>query len=91
MGVFNIAHNKEVLEALNPCYAIQFIVDNRGVAFIALGSIVPAFTGAEALYADMGHFGKRPIRVAWFAIAFSALGLSYMGQGATRVHLEFQV
>jgi KUP system potassium uptake protein len=81
MGVVNIVNNPEVLAALNPWYAIQFIVNNKGIAFIALGAIVLAFTGAEALYADMGHFGKRPIRVAWFAIAFPALALNYMGQG----------
>ena len=81
MGVVNIVRNPEVLAALNPWYAIQFVLANRSIAFIALGAIVLAFTGAEALYADMGHFGKRPIRVAWFVIAFPALALNYMGQG----------
>ena len=82
MGVVNIVRHPEVLAALNPWYAIQFLATNKWIAFVALGAIVLAFTGAEALYADMGHFGKRPIRVAWFAVAFPALALNYMGQGA---------
>jgi KUP system potassium uptake protein len=56
--------------------------ENRMIAFVALGAVVLALTGAEALYADMGHFGKRPIRVAWFLIVFPALALNYLGQGA---------
>ena len=82
MGIVNIVQRPEVLAALNPWYAIQFMVANKSVAFIALGAIVLAYTGAEALYADMGHFGRQPIRVAWFAVAFPALALNYMGQGA---------
>ncbi|WP_373922068.1 potassium transporter Kup [Duganella sp. Root336D2] len=82
MGVVNIVQRPEILGALNPWHAVQFVMHNKLVAFIALGAIVLAFTGAEALYADMGHFGKLPIRVAWFTVAFPALALNYMGQGA---------
>ncbi len=81
MGVLNIAKAPAILAALNPLHAIAFLADNGMIAFIALGAIVLAFTGAEALYADMGHFGKQPIRLAWFAIAFPALALNYLGQG----------
>jgi KUP system potassium uptake protein len=81
MGVVNIIGSPAILAALNPWHALRFLVENRMVAFIALGAIVLAFTGAEALYADMGHFGKKPIRLAWFAIAFPALALNYLGQG----------
>jgi KUP system potassium uptake protein len=81
MGVVNIVQSPAILVALNPWHALRFLLENRMVAFIALGAIVLAFTGAEALYADMGHFGKEPIRIAWFAIAFPALALNYLGQG----------
>jgi KUP system potassium uptake protein len=75
----NIVQTPAILAALNPWHALRFLLDNRRVAFIALGAIVLAFTGAEALYADMGHFGKTPIRVAWFSVAFPALALNYLG------------
>jgi KUP system potassium uptake protein len=81
MGVLNIARSPAILVALNPWHALRFFIDNRGIAFLALGAIVLAFTGAEALYADMGHFGRKPIRLAWFAVAFPALALNYLGQG----------
>jgi KUP system potassium uptake protein len=81
MGVVNIVRSPAILAALNPWHALHFLYTNRMVAFIALGAIVLAFTGAEALYADMGHFGKQPIRLAWFGIAFPALALNYLGQG----------
>jgi KUP system potassium uptake protein len=81
MGVLNIARSPGILVALNPWHALRFFIDNRGIAFLALGAIVLAFTGAEALYADMGHFGRKPIRLAWFAVAFPALALNYLGQG----------
>jgi KUP system potassium uptake protein len=68
--------------ALGPQYALGFVWDNPGVTFVILGAVVLCVTGAEALYADMGHFGKRPIRIAWFAIAMPALTLNYFGQGA---------
>jgi KUP system potassium uptake protein len=82
MGIVNIAHNPVILVALNPLYALHFLTDNSGLAFVALGAIVLAFTGAEALYADMGHFGKQPIRLAWFSVVFPGLALNYLGQGA---------
>jgi KUP system potassium uptake protein len=82
MGLVNIVENPLVLRALNPMYAVEFLVHNGGMAFIALGAIFLAFTGAEALYADMGHFGKKPIRMAWFCVVFPALSLNYLGQGA---------
>jgi KUP system potassium uptake protein len=81
MGVVNIVRSPAILMALNPWHALRFLIENRMVAFIALGAIVLAFTGAEALYADMGHFGKKPIQLAWFSIAFPALALNYLGQG----------
>lgn len=82
MGVVNIIATPAILAALNPLHAFRFLLENRWIAFVSLGAIVLAFTGAEALYADMGHFGKRPIRVAWFLVVFPALGLNYLGQGA---------
>jgi KUP system potassium uptake protein len=82
MGVINIVQAPQVLAALNPLHAAAFLLENRFIGFVALGAVVLAFTGAEALYADMGHFGKKPIRLAWFIIVFPALALNYMGQGA---------
>ena len=81
MGVINIVQAPVILQALNPLHAIEFMARNRIIAFVALGAVVLAFTGAEALYADMGHFGKSPIRHAWFMIVFPALALNYLGQG----------
>jgi KUP system potassium uptake protein len=82
MGVINIAKETAILHALNPAHAFTFLFSHGMVAFVALGAVVLAFTGAEALYADMGHFGKKPIRIAWFFICFPALALNYLGQGA---------
>lgn len=82
MGTINILKAPAVLAAINPYHAFAFMARNKTLAFIALGAIVLAFTGAEALYADMGHFGKRPIRIAWFSIVAPALALNYLGQGA---------
>ena len=82
LGIFHIMGNPVILKALSPHYALLFVWDNPGVAFIILGAIVLCVTGAEALYADMGHFGKRPIRLAWFSIVMPALTLNYFGQGA---------
>ena len=82
LGLAQIAGNPAVLAALSPHYALAFLLGHPGIAFIALGSIVLCVTGAEALYADMGHFGKRPIRLAWFSLAMPALVLNYFGQGA---------
>jgi KUP system potassium uptake protein len=81
MGIINIVQEPVILHALNPWHAIEFMLRNRFIAFVALGAVVLAFTGAEALYADMGHFGKKPIRFAWFLIVFPALALNYLGQG----------
>ncbi|WP_457337883.1 potassium transporter Kup [Rhizobacter sp. P5_C2] len=82
LGLSQIATNPAVLAALSPSYALSFLLGHPAIAFIALGSIVLCVTGAEALYADMGHFGKRPIRLAWFSLAMPALVLNYFGQGA---------
>jgi KUP system potassium uptake protein len=82
MGVVNIIEAPQILWALNPLHALRFMYENRMIAFVALGAVVLAFTGAEALYADMGHFGKKPIRAAWFMIVFPSLALNYLGQGA---------
>ena len=82
LGVRHLATNLTVLEALDPRFAWYFIVQHPGVAFVGLGALVLCVTGAEALYADMGHFGKRPIRLAWFGLAMPALVLHYFGQGA---------
>ncbi len=81
MGVINIIDNPGILAALNPLHALRFLYGNGWIAFVALGAIFLAFTGAEALYADMGHFGKKPIRLAWFLVVFPALSLNYLGQG----------
>ena len=81
-GLFNVYQAPEILAALNPYYGVRFLYQNGWVAFVGLGAIVLALTGAEALYADMGHFGRRPIRLAWFTFVFPALALNYLGQGA---------
>jgi len=82
LGVNMIALNPHVLLALNPMYGVKFFMSHGMQAFIALGGVVLALTGAEALYADMGHFGKKPIRMAWFGFVLPALVLNYFGQGA---------
>ena len=82
MGLMQIIGNPTILKALSPHYALWFMLDNIGISFIVLGSIVLCVTGAEALYADMGHFGIKPIRLAWFAVVMPALVLNYFGQGA---------
>lgn len=82
LGVVQIVKNPSILLALNPYYAIKFMVASPGTTFIILGAIVLCVTGAEALYADMGHFGKKPIRIAWFSVVMPALTLNYLGQGA---------
>ena len=82
LGAWNILRYPEVLEALNPLYAVQFFVANGWHGYFALGSVVLAVTGAEALYADMGHFGRDPIRYAWLSFVLPALLLNYLGQGA---------
>ena len=82
LGVRHILTNPAVLWALSPTYALSFLMAHPGTSFVALGALVLCVTGAEALYADMGHFGKRPIRIAWFSLAMPALVLNYFGQGA---------
>src|SRR5215210_268858 len=81
-GIAGITQHPGVLRALSPSYAVEFFVAHGGTACVALGSDVLAVPGAEALYADMGHFGRRPIRRAWFFLVFPALTLNYLGQGA---------
>ena len=81
-GVANIHDSPRILLALNPFVGLLFCLHHRWLAFVALGAVVLSLTGAEALYADMGHFGSRPIRLAWFGLVFPALALNYLGQGA---------
>jgi KUP system potassium uptake protein len=81
-GLGRVAVHPEILKALSPSYGVEFFGRHFGVAFISLGAIVLTITGAEALYADMGHFGRAPISRAWFFVVFPALVLNYMGQGS---------
>jgi KUP system potassium uptake protein len=85
-GLPEIVAHPGVLKALSPIYVIRFVGSHFYVAFIAMGAVVLAITGAEALYADMGHFGRPPIRRAWFTVVFPALILNYLGQGALILH-----
>ena len=82
LGLMHITKNPAILWALNPAYAIEFLTAHPRIAFVALGSVVLCVTGAEALYADLGHFGKKPIRLAWFSLVMPALVVNYFGQGA---------
>ena len=82
LGVMHIWHDPAILLAVSPHYALGFMIDNPLVTFIILGAVVLCVTGAEALYADLGHFGKKPIRLAWFSVVMPALTLNYFGQGA---------
>ena len=82
LGVAHIGDKLSILQALSPAYALDFLLGHSRIAIAALGAVVLCVTGAEALYADMGHFGKRPIRYAWFGMAMPALVLNYFGQGA---------
>ena len=82
LGVSHIVENPAILWAVSPHYALMFMWTQPGTTFIILGAVVLCVTGGEALYADMGHFGKKPIRVAWFAIVMPCLTLNYFGQGA---------
>ncbi len=82
LGIPHIIGHPEILGALSPHHALGFIWNNPGTSFIVLGAVVLCVTGAEALYADLGHFGKKPIRLAWFSVAMPALTINYFGQGA---------
>ncbi len=82
LGVRSIIESPEIFQALLPIWGFRFFAAEPGLAFLALGSIVLAVTGAETLYADMGHFGKKPIRIGWLFIVFPSLVLNYLGQGA---------
>jgi KUP system potassium uptake protein len=82
LGAWSIAKTPQVLAAIDPTHAVAFAAAHPGLTFVALGSVFLALTGGEALYADMGRFGPRPIRIAWFGLVFPALMLNYFGQGA---------
>jgi KUP system potassium uptake protein len=82
LGLRSVAANPGVLAAANPWHGVRFFFDHGVAGFLTLGAVVLCVTGGEALYADMGHFGKRPIRIAWFGVALPALLLNYFGQGA---------
>jgi K+ transporter len=82
LGVYHVAHRPEALAALSPHHAVRYFGAHHEHGFLVLGSVVLAVTGGEALYADMGHFGRRPIRLAWLAMVMPALLLCYFGQGA---------
>jgi len=82
LGAVSIARTPEVIAALDPRYALAFALHSPGLTFLVLGAVFLAITGAEALYADMGHFGRTPIRLAWFGLVFPSLMINYFGQGA---------
>jgi KUP system potassium uptake protein len=82
LGLTGIVAHPQVLAALNPLYALMFFYTDPGLGFLSLGAVVLAVTGAEALYADMGHFGRKPVRLAWFGLVLPGLVLNYFGQGA---------
>ncbi|MFN5047618.1 potassium transporter Kup [Roseateles sp.] len=82
LGLPQVMANPEVLAAVNPAHALRFCLEYQWIAFVALGAVVLVVTGGEALYADLGHFGKRPIRIAWYGIVMPALVINYFGQGA---------
>src|SRR4029079_4321857 len=81
-GLWHITQSPVVLFAFNPWHGVHFLVHHGWIAFFTLGAVFLAVTGAEALYADLGHFGKRPIRTAWLFIVFPCLVLNYLGQGS---------
>src|SRR5262249_28897662 len=82
LGLWEVAKEPRILAALNPLHGVNFFVENGRVGFLTLGAVVLAGTGAAALSADMGHFGKRPIRLAWFGLVMPSLLINYFGQGA---------
>jgi KUP system potassium uptake protein len=85
-GIAQIVKHPDALRGLSPTYAVQFFANHPGIAFISLGAVVLVFTGSEALYADMGHFGRKAISRAWFYVAFPALMLNYIGQASLILH-----
>jgi len=85
-GLVEIIHHPFILIALNPLTGLRFLLEHRLGGFLVLGAVILAVTGAEALYADLGHFGRSPIRLAWFALVFPGLILNYLGQGALLLH-----
>ena len=82
LGAFHLADDLSIFRAFNPWYGIRFLFENGFLGFVILGSVFLVVTGAEALYADMGHFGKRPIQASWLCLVFPCLALNYLGQGA---------
>jgi KUP system potassium uptake protein len=82
LGIASVVHEPSVVAALNPAWAVRFFIEERFLAFVSLGSVVLAVTGAEALYADMGHFGRAPIKVGWLYFVLPAIMINYLGQGA---------
>ncbi len=88
LGIIQIVEHPSILFAFNPWYAVQFFITDGVKAFLALGSVVLAVTGSEALFADMGHFGKKPMRVAWYGFVMPALLCNYFGQGAMILSLD---
>ena len=82
LGLVHVLDAPEVLRAFSPYWGVEFLIEHPGVAFVVLGAVFLAVTGGEALYADLGHFGRRPIMMAWFALVLPALVLNYLGQGA---------
>lgn len=91
LGVYQIVFNPQILLALNPWYAVRFFLNDGWFAFLALGSVVLAVTGAEALYSDMGHFGRGPLRLSWFGFVMPALLINYFGQGAMIIGMSPEV
>jgi KUP system potassium uptake protein len=86
MGIVNIVHHPDVMQALDPRHGIRFLLANPALGFFSLGAVVLVLTGGEALYADMGHFGRRPIQIAWLSLVLPALVINYFGQGALLIH-----
>jgi KUP system potassium uptake protein len=82
LGVAEVARHPDIVAALNPWYAVRFFTEHPARSFVVLGAVVLVITGGEALYADMGHFGRKPIRLAWFALVLPCLLMNYFGQGA---------
>src|SRR5262249_38081715 len=82
LGITNIVQHPEIIGILDPIWAVKFVGYNPKLAFLALGSVILCVTGAEALYADMGHFGRKAINLSWLTLVYPCLILNYMGQGA---------